>query len=64
MSEKKYQVFIDGNLVAQSMRLEYALLFVKAVFEEYYNDHNMEVMVKEMPQLVDEDEIWERNATM
>ena len=50
--------------IAQAMPLEYAMILIRSIFEEYYNEHNMEVMIREMPQEVDEDEIWERNTTM
>ena len=64
MGTRRYRVFVDGKAIAQAMPLEYAIVLIRAIFEEYYNDHNMEVMIKEMPQEVDEDEIWERNTTM
>lgn len=64
MDTRRYRVFVDGKAVAQAMPLEYAILFIKAVFEEYYNEHDMEVMIREMPQEVDEDEIWEQNSMM
>jgi hypothetical protein len=49
MGETKYQVLINDNIVAQDMTLEYATLFMKAVFHEYCNRHMMTVSIKEMP---------------
>lgn len=64
MVTERYRIFVNGKAVAQAVPLEYAMVFIRAIFEEYYNDHNMEVMIKEMPHEIDEDEIWERNTTM
>jgi hypothetical protein len=49
MGEIRYQVLINDNIVAQDMTLEYAMIFIKAVFHEYCNRHMMTVSIKEMP---------------
>lgn len=49
MEEMKYQVLVNDNIVAQDMTLEYATLFMKAIFHEFCNRHSMTVSIKEMP---------------
>ena len=40
MSEKKYQVTDKwGHVLGEGMSLEYALLFIKAITNEYYNEN-------------------------
>lgn len=48
MPSEKYIVLIDGNVVADCMPLNYAMLFVKSLFTEYYNDYKMVVEIKQM----------------
>ncbi len=47
MYEKKYTVFVHSEVVARDMDLKTATVLVKALFEEYYNDHTMLVSIKE-----------------
>lgn len=53
-----YQIFVNGKIVAQAVPLKYIAIFIKAILEEFYD---VEVVVKEMPQVIDEDEIWEQD---
>lgn len=46
MGCKTYCVMIKNLIVAQGMGIEYALLFVKALFLEY-NDRDLEIRIKE-----------------
>lgn len=40
MSEKQYQVTDKwGHILGERMSLEYALLFMKAITNEYYNEN-------------------------
>ena len=48
MTEKRYKVLIDNQVVAQDMNIETAIILVKALFEKYYNDFAMTVSVREM----------------
>ena len=48
MRETKYEVSIDGAVVGNNMDLDYALLFVRAIFDKFYNDHEMVVSITEM----------------
>lgn len=41
MSETKYLVRMDGTVVAENMRIEDALLLIKALANEYYNSMHM-----------------------
>ena len=56
MGEKKYKVLIDGNVYAENMNIKIATVLVRALFEEYYNDHSMMVSIKEMDRAVCGDE--------
>lgn len=49
MEELRYQVLINDTITAQDMTLEYATIFIKAVFHEFRNKHSMTVSIKEMP---------------
>lgn len=48
MNDQKYDLYIDGELAAENMELQYVLVFVKALFETFYNEakEGMEVTVK------------------
>lgn len=48
MQEPKYQVLIDNQVYAQNMDLETATVLLKALFTEYFNEHDMVVSIKEM----------------
>jgi len=60
MNDQKYDLYIDGELAAENMELQYAVVFMKALFETYYNEaaDGMEVTVKRrwaMPEEVKDD---------
>jgi hypothetical protein len=40
---EKYTVSIDGEIVAENMPLNYAMLLVKSLFTEYYNDYKIQL---------------------
>ena len=48
MNDQKYDLYIDGELAAENMELQYVMMFVKALFETFYNEaaEGMEVTVK------------------
>lgn len=48
MNENKYYVTVDNKVVAENVTLEFALIFVKAIFEHYYNEHDMVIAIAEM----------------
>lgn len=48
MSERKYKVLINDEVVAENMEIKTATVLVSALFCEYYNDHNMMVSIMEM----------------
>lgn len=52
MYEKKYNVLINNEVVAKNMDINTAVILVKALFEEYYNDYTMVVSIKEMDRAV------------
>lgn len=48
MTERKYKVLIDNNVVAENMDIKTTTILAKALFEEYYNEYDMTVSIKEM----------------
>lgn len=46
MISENYNVLIDGIIVAEGMSLEHALIFIKALFAEYYNDTDLSVSIE------------------
>jgi hypothetical protein len=48
MFEKKYEILIDGTQIASNMQLHDATIFIKALFNEYYNDTDMNITIKQM----------------
>ena len=47
MVDRKYQVLINNEIVAKDMDIRTAIVLVKALFEEYYNDYTMIVSIKQ-----------------
>ena len=56
MSEKRYKVLINNEVVADGMDIKTATILVRALFEEYYNDYLMTVSVREMERAMAEDD--------
>lgn len=54
MKERRYKVSIDNMVVANNMDLSTATILVKALFNEYYNDHTMRITVEEELEEFDE----------
>ena len=48
MEEIRYFVEVDGNTVAKDMTLKDATIFVRALFEEYWNDKKLFVSIRRM----------------
>lgn len=46
MEEEKYEIFVDGKKVGELTGLDNALIFVKGLFNEYYNDATMAVSLR------------------
>lgn len=57
MSGILYQVLIDGNKVAGNVTLEIALILTKALFQEYFNDHGMQICIMEEEAMNHHDQI-------
>ncbi len=43
----KYKLMINGCVIAEGMSLEWAVIFVKAVFQEIHDTVSMEVTIME-----------------
>lgn len=50
MNENKYYLKIDNRIIAERISLEHALIFIKSIFENYYNDHEIVISIAEMRQ--------------
>ena len=48
MSENKYYLKVDNRTGAECVSLEHALVFIKSIFENYYNDHEIVISIAEM----------------
>ena len=48
MTDKKYKVLINNEVVAKDMDIKTATILVRALFEEYYNDYGMTISIREM----------------
>ena len=53
MNENRYYLKVDNRTVAECIPLEYALIFIKSIFENYYNDHEIVISIAEMEQCED-----------
>lgn len=51
-----YSVMIDDIVVAKGMSIEHAVIFVKAVYNEYYNEKNMKVSLVKEPRAWEEED--------
>ena len=50
MNENKYYLKVNNRIVAECIPLEYALIFIKSIFENYYNDHEIVISIAETEQ--------------
>ena len=48
MNENKYYLKINDRIIAERVSLEHALIFIKSIFENYYNDHEIVISIAEM----------------
>lgn len=48
MVEDKYNVLIGTTIQAENMTLENALLFVKALFQEYWADPDIKITIDKL----------------
>ena len=55
MNENKYYLKVDNRTVAECIPLEYALIFIKSIFENYYNDHEIVISIAEMKRYEDDE---------
>lgn len=46
MHEHTYNVTLDNRVIACGLTLEYAIIFSKALFNEYYAEPNMKVSIE------------------
>ena len=48
MSERRFEVLCDNQLIASNMTLNDALMFIEAYYSKYYHERGMMLSVKEM----------------
>ncbi|MBQ0142843.1 MAG: hypothetical protein KBT06_08615 [Prevotellaceae bacterium] len=53
MNETKYYITVDNKTVAENVTIEYVRIFISAIFEVYFNEHDMVVAIAEMPRCKD-----------
>ena len=51
MSDKKHIVLIENEIIASDMDINNALIFIKALFDHYYEEHSMVISIKEMEKI-------------
>lgn len=51
-----YSVMIENVIVSKGMSIEHAVLFVKAIYNEYYNEKTMKVSLVKEPRSWEGDE--------
>ena len=51
MSDKKYNVLIENEIIASNMDINNALIFVKALFDHYYEENSIIISIKEMERI-------------
>lgn len=52
MNSDYYEVLVEDILVADHVSLNYAAIFLKAIFEEYYKEPSLKVSIKKMDNTV------------
>ena len=45
MIENKYKIYVNGHLTANNLSLEDVMIYVKAIFETYFNDDSIKVQI-------------------
>ena len=48
---KKYAVLIENEVIASNMDINNALIFIKALFDHYYEEHSIVISIKEMERI-------------
>ena len=48
MKNTLYEILVDGYIIGKELDLNYALILVKGIFNEYYNDTTMQVTIRPM----------------
>ena len=52
MYNEYYSIYVENNKVAEYMPLTYALILIKAVYAEFYNEKNLKVIIQKENQEV------------
>lgn len=53
MGSETYSVYVENDMVAEHMPLNYALILTKAIYMEFYNEKNLRVAIKRVPNEVE-----------
>ena len=61
MVEEKYEIFIDNKKIGELVGLNSALIFIRGLFNEHYDDTKMTVSLRRVSEPIDEDEVWEQS---
>ena len=58
MIDEYYSIYIGKDKVADHMPLTYALILIKAIYSEFYNEKNLKVTIqKENYEVVNSEEV-------
>lgn len=61
MSEEKYKILIEGVVYAENMSLDTSLILVKGLFQEYFKDDRLRIVIARMGDPKDDEELWQRS---
>lgn len=56
MTTELIDILIEGECVAKQVPLEYCLLFVRGIFESFYNEKELSVVIRRSEEEADEGE--------
>ncbi len=48
MSYDYYKIYVDNVCVAERVTLEFAVIFTKAIFNEFYNETDLKVTIQKI----------------
>ena len=48
MGENYFRIFVDDNCIAEYIPLQYALMLIKAIYNEFYKEPGLAVTIKKM----------------
>ena len=56
MQSEYYSIYVENQLIAQHIPLQFVLIFVKAIYEEFYAEENLTVIIEREVKVEKEEE--------